>query len=164
MARPLARRPLAASRAGLALVGAQALLFLGVGLWPSSWGPQTPTLREVGGVLFVAGGAGMVAAALHLGRALTPIPEPNGAGLSRRGVYALVRHPMYSAILVVVAGVALARGSGVVWAFVALLVLVFEVKTRREERYLHAAYEGYADYARVTGKFIPGVGRRPPAP
>jgi protein-S-isoprenylcysteine O-methyltransferase Ste14 len=145
---------------GWLLVGIQAVLLIAVALWPSSWGPGVSAAREVGGVLFFLGGVGIIGAALYLGRALTPIPQPNGAGLRARGVYRWVRHPMYSSVLVLCVGVAAARGSVVVWAFVAALAVLFEGKTRLEERFLIAAYDGYASYASGTGKFVPGLGRR----
>ncbi len=69
---------------------------------------------------------------------------------------------MYSAVLIVVTGVACARGSWVVWGLGAVLALFFEVKTRREERSLMKAYDGYEAYAAVTGKFLPGIARLRP--
>lgn len=147
---------------GWMLVTVQGLLFVGIGFWPSSWGPLAPALPLPGAVLFAVGGAGMIASGLNLGRALTPLPEPNGEGMSSRGLYALVRHPMYASILVVCVGVALARGAWVVWGLAAALYALFEVKTRHEERHLVAAYDGYAEYASATGKFLPLVGRRHP--
>lgn len=144
----------------VALVAAQALLFVGIGVWPSSWGPAAPAMRELGGAFFIVGGVGMLLAARDLGRALTPVPEPNGAGLRTAGLFRWMRHPMYTAVLIVVIGVACARGSSVVWALVAALVILFEGKTRREEAYLVEAYDGYATYAAATGKFLPGVAKR----
>jgi len=126
---------------GWLLVAVQVVLFLAVAFWPSSWGPA-------------------VRATVHLGRALTPIPQPNGAGLRARGVYRWVRHPMYTSVLLLCVGVAAARGSVVVWALVASLGVFFEAKTRLEEKFLIEAYDGYASYASRTGKFVPGVGRR----
>lgn len=145
---------------GWLLVAVQAALFLAVALWPSSWGPAAPAARELGGALFLLGGVGGVAAAVFLGRALTPIPQPNGAGLRARGVYRWVRHPMYSSILVLCLGVAVSRGVVAVWVLVVALAVFFEVKTRFEEGFLVEEYGGYADYASRTGKFVPGVGRR----
>lgn len=119
-------------------------------------------MRELGGVFFVVGGVGMLVAARDLGRSLTPVPEPNGAGLRTRGLFRWVRHPMYAAVLMVVVGVAFARGSWVVWGLMAALALFFELKTRREERSLMNAYEGYEAYAAATGKFLPGLAKMRP--
>jgi len=145
---------------GWLLVAVQVVLFLAVAFWPSSWGPAVRAARELGGALFFLGGLGIIGAALYLGRALTPIPQPNGAGLRARGVYRWVRHPMYTSILVLCIGIAAARGAAVVWVLVAMLAVFFEAKTRLEEKFLIEAYDGYASYASRTGKFVPGVGRR----
>ena len=69
---------------------------------------------------------------------------------------------MYSAVVVAFLGVAVARGAFVSWLLVAILAVFFEFKTRREERFLIASYEGYAAFAERTGKFVPGLGRRRP--
>jgi len=149
-----------ATRSGVVLVAIQAVLFVAVGLWPSSWGPSLAAHRTLGAVLVVLGAAGMVVAGRALGASLTPLPDSNGRGLRTRGVYRWVRHPMYSAIVVVALGVACARGAWVVWGVVVVLALFFDLKTRREEMTLVRTYPGYADYASATGKFIPGLGKR----
>lgn len=141
------------------LVSVQGVLFVALALWPSSWGPQLLSSRPLGAALFVLGCCGIAASALHLGRALTPLPHPNGAGMTARGVYRWVRHPMYSSVLLVAAGLAAARGTLVVWALVVVLAVFFDLKTRVEEELLVSSYDGYAAYASRTGKFIPGVGR-----
>jgi protein-S-isoprenylcysteine O-methyltransferase Ste14 len=141
------------------LVGIQALLFLGIGFWPSAWSPATASALWPSLALVLLGSAGIVVSALDLGKALTPLPEPNGAGMAARGLYRWMRHPMYTALVVVCAGVAMGRGVVVVWALVALLAVFFDVKTRVEERYLLRRYDGYAAYAARTGKFIPGVAK-----
>lgn len=141
------------------MVGIQALLFLGIGFWPSAWSPATASALWPSLALVLLGSAGIVVSALDLGKALTPLPEPNGAGMAARGLYRWMRHPMYTALVVVCAGVAMGRGVVVVWALVALLAVFFDVKTRVEERYLLRRYDGYAAYAARTGKFIPGVAK-----
>lgn len=145
---------------GWFLVAVQGVLFLAVALWPSSWGPEVPAARELGVGLFLLGVVGSVASVVHLGRALTPLPHPNGTGMTARGVYRWVRHPMYTSVLVVGAGVATVRGTLAVWALLVILVVFFDMKTRLEEGFLIRTYDGYCSYAARTGKFIPGLGRR----
>lgn len=146
---------------GLALVGLQGVIFLAVGVTALLPGPSMPGTWWAGVPLAAAGGLVMVWSGKDLGRALTPLPQPNGEGLAGGGIYARARHPMYAGILLIALG--LAVGSGHLWtyAFAVVLMLFFEVKTRVEEAYLVRAYPGYADYARRTGKFLPGVGRWP---
>lgn len=148
------------SVAGWAMVGVQALLFLGIGFWPAAWSPRTDAMLWPSLALVVVGAIGIVASARHLGQALTPLPEPNGAGMVARGLYRWMRHPMYTALVVVCAGVAWGRGVVVAWALVVALAVFFDIKTRVEEKYLLKTYDGYAAYAARTGKFLPGVGRR----
>lgn len=153
-----------ASFTSWALVAAQGVLFAAIALAPSRWGPPMPEMRALGVLLFVAGGAASLAAVWYLGRALTPVPEPNGEGLSARGIYAWVRHPMYSSVVVAGLGVALVKGSLASLLLVVVLALFFEVKTRREERFLVAAYSGYPSYAARTGKFVPWLGKHASPP
>jgi protein-S-isoprenylcysteine O-methyltransferase Ste14 len=73
-------------------------------------------------------------------------------------VYRFVRHPIYSALLLISLGLAI-RGASLlhVLLFVALLALL-KVKARVEESMLRVKFEGYASYAAQVGRFIPGVG------
>ncbi|MEM6994605.1 MAG: isoprenylcysteine carboxylmethyltransferase family protein [Myxococcota bacterium] len=74
------------------------------------------------------------------------------------GPYAWVRHPMYTAVLLVVAGAGPAVGSW--WATLCLLPLVpiFIRRTRLEDRMLHEELPGYPEYAEQTRfRIIPGV-------
>lgn len=67
---------------------------------------------------------------------------------------------MYTALVVICLGVAV--GSGKLLSFIAVVAVAvfFEIKTRVEERHLVQVYDGYAEYAARTGKFVPKVGRR----
>lgn len=148
------------TRRGWALVTAQGLLFAVVLLWPDAWGPAFPSSRLAGLILVAWAAVGVAASAWYLGRALTPLPESNGAGLAAHGIYRWIRHPMYVSVLVGAAGVALWRGALAVWVATIALALLFEIKSRYEERHLVLTYEGYAQYAAVTGKYVPGLGKR----
>ncbi|SEJ50633.1 methyltransferase family protein [Demequina mangrovi] len=147
---------------GLALVGLQGLVFLAVGVSAFLAEPWFEGSLWAGTTLILLGLLGMFWAGKDLGRALTPMPMPNGEGLAAGGIYGYVRHPMYTGIMAIAVGMAV--GSGRFWTLVATVVLVafFEVKTRVEERYLVEAYPGYAEYAARTGKFLPGMGKRAP--
>ncbi len=75
-----------------------------------------------------------------------------------RGLYALVRHPMYSGSLLVLLGIPLALGSwwGLV-LFPPFLVLII-LRLTNEERYLSTHLPGYWDYcAKVTHRLIPSI-------
>jgi protein-S-isoprenylcysteine O-methyltransferase Ste14 len=62
------------------------------------------------------------------------------------GPYALVRHPMYSGALIMLAGVPLALGSWWGLAAVALMVLVIIWRLLDEERFLAGNLPGYSEY------------------
>ncbi len=147
------------ARIDWALVAVQALLFLGVGFWPPGWSPDMPGAPLAGLAVVLIGAVGLAVSGYHLGRALTPLPTPNGTGLVAKGLYRWMRHPVYTSVVVICGGVALARGEVVVWALVVVLAVFFEFKTRLEESYLLRSYDGYEGYAARTGKFLPGLGR-----
>lgn len=146
------------------MVAVQGLLFALVAFWPRSWSPLHDASLAGSLTLVALGSVGVVASALYLGKALTPLPEPNGAGLVARGIYRWVRHPMYSSLVVICAGVAWGRGAWVVWGWVAVLAGFFALKARVEERYLQRVYPDYLSYSARVGRFVPGVGRHGLAP
>jgi protein-S-isoprenylcysteine O-methyltransferase Ste14 len=155
--------PVARRRAIVAwtLVGLQALLLLGIVAAPrdEAWHAGT-TLRTIGLVLFLIGVALGLWAAARLGRGLTPSPLPNGAvGLITAGPYRWVRHPMYTAVMLLAAGIAMRAGSLSVVAQAMALVALFHFKARWEETRLAATFPGYAAYQKVTPRFLPRPGR-----
>ncbi len=147
--------------AAWALVAAQFvfLLLLGFLPWGSLWPRDVSTL--VIGLALVALGVGIaLAAGGALGRSLTPSPIPKADGqLVTGGVYALVRHPIYSGLLVLGLGL-VAIGASVLHllAWVALLSILM-TKARIEDLMLLGQYPGYRDYAARVGRLVPGIGR-----
>ncbi len=79
------------------------------------------------------------------------------------GPFALVRNPIFSAMLPTALGLTLLVPSWVALAGLAGLVIALELQVRVvEEPYLLQAHGGtYADYAARVGRFFPGVGRLP---
>ena len=74
------------------------------------------------------------------------------------GPYAVVRHPLYAAILIYLPATALVLGSGYGLAASVLLGLGLAVRTALEDRELHRGLEGYPEYAaRVRYRLIPLV-------
>ena len=122
-------------------------------------GTAKTVLWFVGVSLLHGAGALAYGGARALGRNLTPFPEPvSGGSLVEHGVYRLVRHPLYGAVVLLGAGLA-AFGNGW-WAWPAVVVLAgfFTVKATFEERRLVRRFPGYADYQqRVPRRLIPWV-------
>lgn len=116
-----------------------------------------------GALVDVAAGALIAAAALlglwgfrHLGSGLTPLPLPNGAvDLVTSGPYRWIRHPIYTAVIVGMAGIALRTRTPLVMGLAGGLGVFLWLKARWEERHLRDGFPGYADYARRTAMFLP---------
>ncbi len=85
-------------------------------------------------------------------------PEPHAeAALITSGPYALIRHPMYTALLVTTFGLFLnypIPGHFIAWA---LLFIVLNIKLSYEERLLAAKFAAYAAYRSGTKKLFPFV-------
>ena len=83
-------------------------------------------------------------------------PEPRAnARLITSGPYARVRHPLYFALMIFALGLAIGWNTAVHWAAAVTLVLILDVKSRREERLLMARFSDYADYASRTPRLVP---------
>ncbi len=147
-------------------VAAQAVLLLVLVLLPGRSDWPTPTLVDVvAQVLFFGGLALVIVAALGLGRSVTPTPVPVTYGsLTTGGLYRFVRHPIYTGVLAVVAGMTIRSGSVIHLAVAAATVVFFDRKAAWEERRLAETYPGYDRYAAVTPKFIPRVTGRSTGP
>lgn len=131
---------------------------------PATHWPTPAWVLGVASVLTLGGMVVVVVSVLRVGRALT---EDRRAGRSPRlvtdGLHRWVRHPLYSGLLVVVAGVVLRSGNVVALALGAALVAVLHQRARREEALLYRQFPGYAAYAAATPRFVPRPGRRPTA-
>ncbi len=129
------------------------------GIAAPSWGePWLATGRTVGGGAILVGALGALLGITGLRENLTANPRPKDGGrLVDTGVYGVVRHPIYSGLVLAGLGWALVTAS--LLAFVAAIVLglFFDVKSRREEAWLVAAYPGYDAYRRRVRKLIPFV-------
>lgn len=141
----------------------QLLLFAAIALVPGDLLPAWPAwLREIalvaGVVVGVAGLALAGVSAQQLGGNLTAFPKPKDDGtLVTNGVYALVRHPIYSGVLLAALGLALVRGSTPSLLLAIGLAIFFDMKSRREEQWLARKFPEYAAYQARVKKLVPWV-------
>ena len=138
--------------AALAALLAQALL---PPVLPLSPHPGfTPIL---GALLFTASLAVAVTARLQLGRNWSDVESAAvlpGQRLVAQGVYSRLRHPIYTADVLLVAGYQLALNSWLVLLAVPLAAWVWR-KAAAEERLLAAQLKGYAAYLKTSARFVP---------
>jgi protein-S-isoprenylcysteine O-methyltransferase Ste14 len=133
-----------------------AVIVLGVA-FHGDW-THVPTIAT-GALLFILGGYFGIAGVIVLGRNRTAYPRPcAGSELVQRGIYARVRHPLYTSLMLASVGWALMWQSG--YSLMAALVLLpfFHAKAGLEERWLREKYPDYADYAKRVPRFIPKFG------
>jgi protein-S-isoprenylcysteine O-methyltransferase Ste14 len=124
-------------------------------LWPA-W-LRAPTMI-LGGLLLAGAVALLTAAVLRLGANLTAFPRPRAGGaLVDSGVYAVVRHPIYTSIIAAMLGITLVLHSAFGIVFTLLTFVFFDRKAASEERMLTAAYADYAAYRKRVRKLIPFV-------
>jgi protein-S-isoprenylcysteine O-methyltransferase Ste14 len=64
---------------------------------------------------------------------------------------------MYAGSLLAAAGWALVRHGWLTLAYTALLFVLFDLKARREEKWLLETYPDYAEYQRRVRRLIPFV-------
>jgi protein-S-isoprenylcysteine O-methyltransferase Ste14 len=138
-----------------------ALVFFGprtIGGEPVHAFPFPYACSVVGSVLMIGGGVLLVSGLVHMRHGLTPLPYPKeGAGLVETGPFAVVRHPMYSGGFLLALGWALCVQSWLTLGYVAALLVLLDVKSRREEGWLAKRFPTYTDYQRRVRRLIPFV-------
>ncbi|ABB57264.1 methyltransferase family protein [Synechococcus elongatus] len=108
---------------------------------------------------FLIMGAGLAIAGLRfLGDSLSPLPAPHAEStLVQTGIYAWIRHPLYSGLMIGSLGWAIALWSLSQAAVSLALIGVLIGKARLEERWLRDRYSDYVDYQTRVKAFIPGL-------
>jgi protein-S-isoprenylcysteine O-methyltransferase Ste14 len=78
------------------------------------------------------------------------------------GPYRLVRHPIYSGLILAAFATAIEKGNAFALLGAAVIALAFYIKARVEERFLRAELgeEAYDAYARKTAMLAPSRGRK----
>jgi protein-S-isoprenylcysteine O-methyltransferase Ste14 len=143
---------IASVAAGLLLLRGKVPSALGGQLWP-----QNEFTFFAGALLLLSGLGFALWARVHLGEFWSSaVTLKEGHRLIRTGPYALVRHPIYTGILMGIAGTVTAIGQvRAVLAFV-LLCVIFRWKSRREERLLAREFGmEYLSYMKDVRALVP---------
>lgn len=143
---------------GRILVGVQ-FGALGCLLWLAVSADWTTPRLIVAGVLCVASVLILGYAARDLRSALTVFPEPlQTAPFVTHGIYSVVRHPMYSAVILLAFGLAIVAWTP--WAALIALVLVMDlqIKYRYEDALLADKWPSASGYQREVPALIPRIG------
>jgi protein-S-isoprenylcysteine O-methyltransferase Ste14 len=81
--------------------------------------------------------------------------------LRTRGPYAITRHPIYTGVLGMLVGTAIAVGGGVALVLIGVGLVALETKIRMEEPLLVAQFPNeYPAYRARVPQLIPGLRRR----
>ena len=133
----------------VAISGTFLMMFLVV-LPPEQIGP----IRQVSSSLLIIVGASLSSWCLfHLGRSFSIMATARE--LKTRGTYAIVRHPLYGAEVLMMAGVMLGHGSPFAFALGALWLSLQVGRARFEEGILRETFPEYDSYALRVPMLIP---------
>ena len=120
--------------------------------------PASGIVGWLGALLCIVRLVLMLVSVAALREVIQVAPEPREDGhLVTNGPYRRFRHPIYTAIVVLVVGLFLRRATIAVGAMAAIVIAYLVVKTRHEENLLLERYVGYEDYRKRTWGLIPGL-------
>ncbi|HVX18878.1 MAG TPA: isoprenylcysteine carboxylmethyltransferase family protein [Acidimicrobiales bacterium] len=146
-----------AARALMFTAGALLGASLAVGPWSSPW----PT-RAAGVVIALAAVALVAVAQVQMGASWRVGVDPNETtALVSHGLYARVRNPIYTGMVVFAVGQLLVVPSLLTVAAVLAMTAGVELQARAvEEPYLRTTHgPAFTAWATVAGRFVPGLGR-----
>lgn len=93
-----------------------------------------------------------------LGRSFSAAVEVHdGHLLVDRGIYSVIRHPLYLGLVLLYVGLPLFAGARLSWLATALGLIGIVVRILVEERWLAEHLAGYSDYMRRTKRLLPVV-------
>jgi protein-S-isoprenylcysteine O-methyltransferase Ste14 len=151
-------RPAQKALISLAFVGSFALLIVSALEHRFGWSNVPASISVLGNVLVALGLMVDLLVFRENSYGASTIEKMEGQHVISTGPYALVRHPMYGGVLIMVIGVPLALGSYWGLAFMLLNVPLLMLRILDEEAMLRQELEGYADYTRrVRSRLVPGL-------
>jgi protein-S-isoprenylcysteine O-methyltransferase Ste14 len=119
--------------------------------------PEARWIAGVGVALTAAGVAVAIWAPRHLGKYWSAeVTIRSGHELIRTGPYTHIRHPIYTGMLLALAGTVLVIGEYRALAAVVIAVIGFARKARKEESFLAGQFgAAFEEHRRLTGFFLP---------
>jgi len=122
--------------------------------------PASDAIAKIGFALAVVGVAFAIWARWHLGENWSgTVTLKEGHELIRSGPYRFIRHPIYTGMLIAFAGTVVALGEERGLISLAIALLSFYLKAKKEERFLSQEFgESFREHARRTGMFLPSFG------
>ncbi|HZR21553.1 MAG TPA: amino acid permease [Verrucomicrobiae bacterium] len=146
-------------RGGLWVLGQSALMIGVIVLAMVFPGARVQLALLLAGGLLIAAGAffGLAGVAALKGNR-TAFPKPGEQSrFIQHGIYAYVRHPLYTSVILVCAGWALTWGSLVALMVALLMLPFFYAKAKVEEGWLRQKFPEYNAYERRVRRFVPGM-------
>ena len=145
---------------GAIYVFIQAVLLIALFFGPADLLGKPETIHYplwlIGRAFFYLGLGIAIWAAISLGPNLTPLPKPKQNGeLIQTGIYKMVRHPIYFGVIILGFGWAATVQNWYTFIVAIVLLLFFDMKSRKEEEWLLEKFPDYKDYQRRTKKLIP---------
>jgi protein-S-isoprenylcysteine O-methyltransferase Ste14 len=128
--------------------------------------PDTMIVYLLGLLLVMAGLGFAVWARVHLGRNWSgTVTVKENHELVRSGPYAIVRHPIYTGLLLAMLGTAIVVGEWRGLLSFCFLSLAFLLKLRREERFMAESFpDTYPSYCARVPALVPSFHRSDPGP
>ena len=122
------------------------------------WSPVPTAISLVGDVLVAIGNGGEMLVVIQNNYAAATIRVEAGQKLVSTGLYGFVRHPMYTADVIMMVGIPLALGSYWGLVFVIAGLAATAVRILDEEKLLTQELGGYREYThRVRYRLVPNV-------
>lgn len=120
------------------------------GAWPRE------VSLSIGSVAFLYAAWTGLSGVFRLGKNRTARPAPRAGGaLVTGGIYALIRHPLYAAMMAMAVGWACFWSSGIALAVAGVFIIFLHTKARFEERLLARKFGDYPRYARRVPRYLP---------
>ena len=144
-----------------AVVVAAYLVYRYAGLWRGGMQsiPENTFIRVAGLVVCAAGLAITIWARRTIGRNWSGNPTiKEGHELIRTGPYSVVRHPIYTGLLVMFLGTGVTAGRYVYFALLGFVAVMFYIKLKIEESLMLRTFPvEYPEYKKTTKALVPFV-------